>query len=158
MTKKHSAVTEGTAIFMCVHLNTQRYKSALPMLQVEACVQNNKCYEKLNSHVRFPAEPSTIRMCEVSGFMAELMRPNMVICHACNAVPHLTQPSQNQYMELWTQVRSPAAQHTYPKSIHAFFQNMSKVLHEHIHKPSCTSITCLKMALQRIKDMPCMVI
>ncbi|KAI9546194.1 hypothetical protein NQZ68_029430 [Dissostichus eleginoides] len=38
----------------------------------------------------FPAEPSAMITCEMSGSMAKLIGSNMTICHACGAVPGLT--------------------------------------------------------------------
>lgn len=45
-------------------------------------------------HVLCPAEPSDIRTREMSDSVAELIRSNVTIDHACVAVPGLTHPSQ----------------------------------------------------------------
>ncbi len=70
------------------------YKSTLFMLQIEACLQNNNAHKRFSLHIRLPAEPSDIRMCEMSGSMAKLIGSSVTISNACGAVPGLTHPSQ----------------------------------------------------------------
>lgn len=69
--------------------HTLMYKSVLFMVQMKACVQNNNMNKKLSLHIRFPAEPSTMRMCQMNGFMAELIGSDVVICHACYLELHI---------------------------------------------------------------------
>lgn len=71
---------------------THVYKYVPFVSQIEACLQNSNVYKRWN--IRFPAEPSAIKMCEMSGSMAKLIGSNVTICYACGAVPGLTHPSQ----------------------------------------------------------------
>lgn len=86
--------------------HTLVYKSVLFMVQMKACAQNSNMNKKLSLHIRFPAEPSTMRMCQMNGFMAELIGSDVVIRHACYLALHLTRSFQRTCMALPAQICS----------------------------------------------------
>lgn len=51
--------------------------------------EQNGVYKRFSLHIRFPAEPSATRMCDMSGSTAELIGSNVTIRYACCAYIHL---------------------------------------------------------------------
>lgn len=128
----HAAIAsiEARAVWTRAHVRTHwhTYKSVPFMLQIEACLQNNNVYKRFSLHIHFAAEPSAIKMCEMNGSMAKLIGSNVMICHACGAVPGLTQPSQA--LSLSNVCSPPSPPH--PK--HQYLDICTNVIHKPIHK------------------------
>lgn len=82
------------AVCTCAHVNTHTHTYI--HLSGSWCGkrQNDNIYKRFSLHIHFPAEPSAITVCEMSGSMAKLIGSNGTICYACGAVPGLTHPSQ----------------------------------------------------------------
>lgn len=115
----------NTCVYVNAHAHT--YKSIPFVLQIEACLQNNNVYKRFSLHIRFPAEPSANRMCEMSDSVAKLIGSNGTICYACGEVPGLTHPSQALSI---SGVCSPPPSKT---SIFGHFY-MAHVVHKHWDK------------------------